>query len=75
MSDLAMYENIARAAIRRHGHDERKLRKALADFDSRRLFATGEQREGLDLVAKALAKHIAEKWPALPATEPRDRYP
>lgn len=74
-TDLAMYEAIASAAIRRHGNDEHKTRRALADFDSRRLFASGDLRSGLDLVAEKLAAHIREKWPAPPPDPTQGRYP
>lgn len=66
MSDLAMYEALASAALRRCGNDQRRLRRTLAGFDSELSNAsTPECREGFALVIARLKEKLAT-WPELP---------
>lgn len=74
MSDLAIYENMASAALHRC-RSEIYTRKILRDFEGQLLLApTEEAREGLKLVIRKLDEHLRAKWPNLPL-EPRERYP
>lgn len=67
MSDLAMYEALASAALRRCGTDYRKLRRALLPLqDELRTATTDEQREGLNLVVRKLREKLEELQPDLP---------
>lgn len=73
MSDLAMYEALASAALARHGKSEARLRLALKAMEAEAAKATGAAQEGLELIAQRMREHLASTWPELPAAP--ERYP
>jgi hypothetical protein len=73
MSDLAMYEALAAAALHRCGRDPRRLRRTLAGFEQEIATAsTPECRAGFELVATRLREKLAT-WPELPLDAERSR--
>lgn len=74
---FAVYENLAACAIRRHGHDARKLRKALAEVDAELFLATTPgARSGLEHMARRMADKLRElETRASGEPSDRERYP
>jgi hypothetical protein len=61
LSDLAMYEALASTALRIHGRDSRRLRKAIAAFELERGHAKSDEcRAGFDLVLRKLRERLGQ---------------
>lgn len=73
----AMYETMASAALRIHGKDPRKLRRALTDLEATLFLAeTPAMKAGLSYVRKVLGDKLRElETRASGEPVPPERYP
>lgn len=75
-ANFAMYENIAACAIRRHGKDSRKLRRALNDAEAELFLATSPSaKAGLEHLVKRLVDELREIETRASGEPVPERYP